>query len=233
MPVARCSGRTNSEPTSVQPVKSLTPIRTSMSKRRLTTAGGLRFGDDAEVEERRRLADGRLHAGAADERAARDVLEREEIALRRRRRDVRREALLGQRQLLGQRLVVEHEAGEAGAGDFAQLLESLQSPADPRRARHSWSAHERRLFTSNAPRSTRGEHQERKLGALGEARDQRELLVAVQAAAAGAERVDVRAAGRGEVVALAHAAAGAELQIEAEHRAGLARPVASSCAARR
>src|SRR5262245_35825808 len=44
-------------------------------------------------------------------------------------------------------------------------------------------------------------------------------------AADGAKRIDVRAPGSEEIVALAYAATRAELEIKAEHCAGLARPV--------
>ena len=74
------------------------------------------------------------------------------------------------------------------------------------------------------PAFNAGQHKKGKLGAFGEAGDQRKLLVTVQAATTRPERIDVRTAGGGEIVAFTHSARGLEFEVETERLAGAMRP---------
>ena len=116
--------------------------------------GGLRLGEHAKIEERRHFANRGLYTATPRQRAALDVFKRDEIALGARNVRRRGKALLRKRQLCRHRFVVEHETGETSAGDFTQLLETFKV-GRPRGAHDiAWRAHERRLRTSNTPRST-------------------------------------------------------------------------------
>ena len=184
----------------------------------------LRFADNAEIEERRRRANRRLHATATGELPRFNMLKRQKIAFGAGLCGVRVEALLGELKLCGHRRVVEHQAGEPSPGDITELLEPFKVRGacwahDISRARHA-----RRLRTSNAPElmacSMTNDNFARSAKLASNANSWSEC----RPAATRAKRVNVRTPGSGQVVAFADAARGLCADLNANRAASFTHP---------